>query len=156
MKTDDEAAERGDSGRVAEYVEQTHTHRATRFGFDVGDVGNCGDVVVVEAMLESENGSGEQREFESFWREHWIEDSSEKRKPKLEKRNKDNKFVAVRDRATGDGILRADETPRRGIRAGAIGSAPDARYFIGSRSGVADVGARSTRVSDGETKFRKH
>jgi len=61
---DDDEAEGGDHDGVAEGVDHAKTHSGVARLLDADDVGDGGDVIVVEAVAEAEQGSGEEREIE--------------------------------------------------------------------------------------------
>jgi hypothetical protein len=65
VEEDDGGSEDGDGEGVAECVEEAPG------ALDGGDVGDSGEVVVVEAVTEAEEGAGEESEFEArrhvFW-----------------------------------------------------------------------------------------
>lgn len=71
VEEDDGGSEDGDGEGVAEGVEEAEAHAFAPSTLDGGDVGDGGEVVVVEAMTESEEGAGEEGEFEArrhvFW-----------------------------------------------------------------------------------------
>ena len=56
---------------MAEGVEEAEAHAFAPGALDGGDVGDGGEVVVVEAVTEAEEGAGEESEFEArrhvFW-----------------------------------------------------------------------------------------
>ncbi len=64
VKEDDGSAEESDGEGVAEGVEEAETHSFAPGALDAGDVGDGGEVVVVEAVAEAEEGAGEEGEFE--------------------------------------------------------------------------------------------
>ena len=64
MKEDDGGAEQRDSKRVAESVEQAELHAFAPVALDAGDVGDGGEVIVVEAVAEAEEEAGEKCELE--------------------------------------------------------------------------------------------
>ena len=64
MEEDDGGAEEGDGEGVAEGVEEAEAHALTPVGLDVGDVGDGGEVVVVEAVAQPEESAGEESEFQ--------------------------------------------------------------------------------------------
>ena len=64
VKEDDSGAEDGDGEGVAEGVEEAEAHAFFPGALDAGDVGDGGQVVVVEAVTEAEEGAGEEGEFE--------------------------------------------------------------------------------------------
>ena len=61
---DDDEAEGGNHDGVAEGVDHAETHGGAARLLDADDVGDGGDVVVVEAVAEAEQGSGEECEIE--------------------------------------------------------------------------------------------
>ena len=65
VKEDDGGSEDGDGEGVAEGVEEAETHAFSPGALDAGDVGDGGEVVVVEAVAEAEEGAGEEGEFEA-------------------------------------------------------------------------------------------
>ncbi len=64
VKEDDGGAEKSDGEGVAEGVEKAETHAFAPSALDAGDVGDGGEVVVVEAVAQAEQGAGEESEFE--------------------------------------------------------------------------------------------
>ena len=64
MKEDDGGAENGDGEGVAESVEEAEAHAFAPGALDAGDVGDGGEVVVVEAVAQAEESTGEKSEFE--------------------------------------------------------------------------------------------
>ncbi len=64
VKGDDTDAERGDGEGVAEGVEQAEAHAFAPVALNAGDVRDGGEVVVVEAMAQTEQGAGEKGELE--------------------------------------------------------------------------------------------
>src|SRR5215469_3220165 len=64
MEKDNGCSEDGYGEGVAESVEQAEAHAFAPGALDTGDVGDGGEVVVVEAVAESQKGAGEQSEFE--------------------------------------------------------------------------------------------
>lgn len=71
VEEDDGGSEDGDGEGVAECIEEAEAHAFAPGALDGGDVGDGGEVVVVEAMTEAEEGAGEESEFEArrhvFW-----------------------------------------------------------------------------------------
>ena len=64
VEGDDTDAEGGDGEGVAEGVEQAEAHAFAPVALDAGDVGDGGEVVVVKAMAQAEQGAGEESELE--------------------------------------------------------------------------------------------
>ena len=64
VKEDDGGAEESDGERVAESVEEAEAHSFSPGALDAGDVGDGGEVVIVETVAEAEEGAGEEGEFE--------------------------------------------------------------------------------------------
>ncbi|MCU1224367.1 MAG: hypothetical protein JWQ42_2460 [Edaphobacter sp.] len=64
VEEDDGGAEDGDGEGVAEGVEEAEAHGVAPVALDAGDVGDGGEVVVVEAVAETKEGAGDQGEFE--------------------------------------------------------------------------------------------
>jgi hypothetical protein len=50
---------------VAKGIEEAETHAFAPGALDAGDVGDGGEVIVIEAVAEAEQGAGEEGEFES-------------------------------------------------------------------------------------------
>jgi len=71
VEEDDGGSEDGDGEGVTEGVEEAEAHAFSPGALDGGDVGDCSQVVVVEAVTEAEEGAGEEGEFEArrhvFW-----------------------------------------------------------------------------------------
>ena len=64
MQQNDGGAEESHGEGVAEGVEKAETHAFAPGALDAGDVGDGGEVVVVEAVAQAEQGAGEESEFE--------------------------------------------------------------------------------------------
>ena len=64
MQEDDGGAEEGDGKRVAKGVEQAELHAFAPVALDAGDVGDGGQVIVVEAVAYAEEETGEKGELE--------------------------------------------------------------------------------------------
>ena len=64
VKEDDCCSKNGDRQCMAECVEQTKPHTFTPCALYAGDIGDCGQMIVVEAMAKPEQSAGEQSEFE--------------------------------------------------------------------------------------------
>jgi len=60
----DDAAEESYGKGVSERVGHAETHRCSFRMLDADDIRDCGDVVVVEAVAEAEQGCGEEGEIE--------------------------------------------------------------------------------------------
>ena len=64
VQKDDGRAEEGDGERMAERVEQAELHAFTPVALNAGDVGDSGQMVVVEAVAKAEKKTGEECELE--------------------------------------------------------------------------------------------
>ena len=71
VEEDNGGSEDRDGEGVAEGVEEAEAHAFSPGALDGGDVGDGGEVVVVEAVTKAEQGAGEESEFELrrhvFW-----------------------------------------------------------------------------------------
>ena len=65
VEEDDGDAEDGDGEGVAEGVEQAEAHAFAPAALDAGDVGDGGEMVVVEAVAEAQQEAGKESELES-------------------------------------------------------------------------------------------
>ena len=63
MEEYDGGAEDGDGESVPESVEEAEAHTFAPSALDAGNVGDGGEVIVVEAVAEAKEGAGEQGEF---------------------------------------------------------------------------------------------
>lgn len=63
MEGDDGDAEDGDGEGVAEGVEQAEAHAFAPAALDAGDVGDGGEVIVVEAMAQAEQSAGDESQL---------------------------------------------------------------------------------------------
>ena len=64
VKEDDGRSENGNRKRMAQCIEQPKPHAFAPRALYAGDIGDCGKMVVIEAMPEPEQSAGEQSEFE--------------------------------------------------------------------------------------------
>ena len=64
FEEDDGGAEDGDGEGVAEGVEEAEAHGFAPVALEAGDVGDGGEVIVVEAVAKAQEGAGEEREFQ--------------------------------------------------------------------------------------------
>lgn len=65
VEEDDGGSEDGYGEGVAECVEEAEAHAFSPGALDGGDVRDGGEVVVIEAVTEAEQGAGEESEFEA-------------------------------------------------------------------------------------------
>jgi hypothetical protein len=64
VKENDGGAKESDGEGVAEGVEEAETHSFPPGALDAGDVRDGGEVVIVKAVTEAQEGAGEEGEFE--------------------------------------------------------------------------------------------
>jgi len=64
VKEDDGGSEDGDGKGVAKGVEEAEAHGVAPVALDTCDVGDGGEMVVVEAVAETKEGAGDESEFE--------------------------------------------------------------------------------------------
>src|ERR1035437_4060388 len=75
LKHDDGTAQYGNHDPVSYGVEQAKPHTAPAIGLHTGDVGDGGDVIVVEPVAETENRRREERKLKAVGRDGhggWI------------------------------------------------------------------------------------
>ena len=66
LKHDDGAAQHGHHGGMSQGVEQSKAHAAPAVGLHAGDVGDGGDVVVVESVMKPEDRRRKKRELKAL------------------------------------------------------------------------------------------
>ncbi len=60
MKEDDSRTENGDGERVAEGIEQAKPHAFAPVALNAGDIGDCGQMVVVESVAQAKEKTGDK------------------------------------------------------------------------------------------------